>query len=140
MESSTIQIPNDVIKPIVEAKVAAAITEALGGYERLVDKAVSQILNQKVDSNGNPDRYDSSCSPTWFTWVMSECVKQAARSAIEEWFKDHQDVMKKSIAAELSKKNSPLVKQLIATLVGTVVNSDSLRYRMNVKVEGVESY
>lgn len=134
MENSTIQIPNDVIKPIVEAKVAAAVIEALGGYERMVQSAVAQVLSQKVGSDGQPDRYGYANSPTWLQWVMNDCVKKAARSAVEEWFKEHQDLVKKSLAAELSKKNSPLVKQMIAALTGTVLNAESLRYRMNVTV------
>jgi hypothetical protein len=137
MDKSTIQIPDDVIRPIVEAKVSAAVIEALGGYERLVETAVAQVLNHKVDSNGNPDRYDSSHSPTWFKWTMQDCVKKAARAAIEEYFKEHEELIKKALVAELSKKNSPLVKQMIAALTGTVLNADSLRYRMIVNVETV---
>lgn len=132
METSTIQIPNDVIQPIVEAKVAAAVTEALGGYDRLIEVAVNQVLNMKVDPNGSPSRYSDALP--WFKYVMTDCVKRSARAAIEEYFKEHEELIKKAITAELGKKNSPLVKQLVATLIGSVVNSESLRYRMNVSV------
>lgn len=81
MEKSTIEIPNDIIQPIVEAKVQAAMIEALGGYERLVETAVAQVLNQKVDpTNGQPERYSNSQNPTWFKWAMNDCVKRAARA------------------------------------------------------------
>lgn len=132
MEASTIQIPNDIIQPIVEAKVTAAITEALGGYDRLIETAVAQVLNQKVNHEGVPSTY-SDAKP-WFKWVMTDCVKKAARAAIESYFKDHEELIKKAITTELSKKNSPLVKQLVTTLIGSVLNADSLRYRMNVAV------
>jgi len=132
VENSTIQIPNDIIQPIIEAKVAAAVTEALGGYDRLIETAVSQVLNQKVDERGQPSNY--SHSVPWFKYVMRDCVQKAARTAIEDYFKDHAELIKKAIATELGKKNSPLVKQLISTLIGSVVNEDSLRYRMNVSV------
>ena len=131
-ESSTIQIPNDVIQPIIEAKVTAAITEALGGYDKLIETAVSQTLNIKVDERGNPSTYSNA--QTWFKWVMIECVRKAARAAIEDYFKNHEELVKKALTTELSKKNSPLVKQLIGTLVGSVINDDALRYRMNVSV------
>lgn len=132
MSSSTIQIPNDVIQPIVEAKVAAAITEALGGYDRLIESAVAQVLNQKVGADGRPTTY-SDARP-WFKWVMQDCVQKAARAAIETYFKDHEELVKKAITVELTKKNSPLVKQLVGALISTVVNADALRYRMNVAV------
>lgn len=135
MEDSTIKIPNDVIQPIIEAKVAAAVTEALGGYERLIETAVGQVLNQKVGDNGQPSTYSNAIP--WFKWTMNDCIKRAARAAIEDYFKTHEDVIKRAVVAELSKKNSPLVKQMIAALTGSVLNADSLRYRMNVTVEGV---
>lgn len=132
IESSTIQIPNDIIQPIVEAKVAAAVTEALGGYDRLIEVAVGQVLNQKVGTDGQPSNYSNAVP--WFKFVMQQCVQKSARTAIEEYFNSHGELIKKAITAELSKKNSPLVKQLVATLIGSVVNADSLRYRMNVSV------
>lgn len=129
---STIEIPNDIIQPIVEAKVAAAVTEALGGYDRLIELAVCQVLNQKVDERGVPSTYSDAVP--WFKYVMRECVQKSARAAIEEYFAAHGELVKKAIATELSKKNSPLVKQLVSVLIGSVVNEDSLRYRMNVSV------
>lgn len=135
MEDSTIKIPNDVIQPIIEAKVAAAVTEALGGYERLIETAVGQVLNQKVGTDGQPSTYSNAIP--WFKWTMNDCIKRAARAAIEDYFKTHEDVIKRAVVVELSKKNSPLVKQMIAALTGSVLNADSLRYRMNVTVEGI---
>lgn len=132
MDKSTIEIPNEVILPIVEAKVAAAVTEALGGYDRLIEVAVSQVLNQKVGDDGRPSTYSNAVP--WFKYVMRDCVQKSARAAIEDYFKDHGELIKKAITTELNKKNSPLVKQLVSTLIGSVVNADSLRYRMNVSV------
>lgn len=135
MSESTIAIPNDVIQPIIQAKVTAAIVESLGGYDRLVEKAIVTVLNMKVDNSGNPDRYDSSRGPTWLAWVMEDCVKRAAKTAVEEFFKEHQDVIKKQLTTELSKKNSPLAKQLVNSFIGSVVAHDSMRYRLHVSVE-----
>jgi hypothetical protein len=102
MEKSTIEIPNDVILPIVEAKVAAAVTEALGGYDRLIEVAVSQILNQKVGDDGRPSTYSNAVP--WFRYVMRECVQKSARVAIEDYFKEHGELIKKAITTELNKK------------------------------------
>lgn len=132
MENSTLQIPNDVIKPIIEAKVAAAVVEALGGYKPMVEIAVAQVLNQKVGDDGKPSNYSNAVP--FFKWAMDDCIKRAARAAIEEYFRQHEDLIKQALASELSKKNSPLVKQMIAALTGTVLNANELRYRMNVTV------
>lgn len=132
MDSSTIQIPNDVIKPIIEAKVAAAVVEALGGYKPMVELAVAQVLNQKVGDDGKPSTYSNAVP--FFKWAMDDCIRRATRAAIEDYFKVHEDLIKQAVTSELSKKNSPLVKQLVAALTGTVLNANELRYRMNVTV------
>jgi hypothetical protein len=131
MDNSTIQIPNDVIKPIIEAKVAAAVIEALGGYKPMVELAVAQVLNQTVGEDGKPSNYNAV---PFFKWAMDDCIKRATRASIEEYFKTHADLIKQAVTVELSKKNSPLVKQLVAALTGTVLNANELRYRMNVTV------
>lgn len=136
MSNATVQIPNDVLQPIIEAKVAAAIIEALGGRQQLIETAVAQVLAQKVDpSSGNPDRYNSSNSPTWLTWVLQDLVKKAAKGAIEQFVTEHQELIHKHLVTELTKKNSPLTKQIIASLVGATFNPDTLRYRLTVSVD-----
>lgn len=135
-EQPTIAIPRDVIEPIIQARVTAAVTEALGGYGRLVETAIAQVINMQVDASGNHSNY--STNVTWLTWAMRDCVKKAASEAIQSYFKEHAEhaeIIKKQIATELSKKNSPLVKQLINALIATTVNEDTIRYKVNVNVE-----
>lgn len=134
MADPTFQIPKDVIEPIIQAHVASAVTAALGDRSAIVQAAVGKVLNTKVDSDGVVNRYDSYNSVPWIQWVMNDCVKKAARAAIEEALQIQAPTIKAMIAKELANKKSPLVKKLIEALAGTLEES-SLKYRLNVTVE-----
>lgn len=132
----TFQIPRDVIEPIIQAHVTTAVTAALGGHQRLVADAIAQVLNAKVDSSGNPSRYNSSSDPTFIQWALQDCVRRATQAAIEAALKDHQEALRKHLVASLQQKNSPLVKQLVEGMMGVLASPDTLRYRLKVEYMG----
>lgn len=45
-------INEDVVKPILEKQIQAAILANIGNPEELIQKVVSTALSQKVDSDG----------------------------------------------------------------------------------------
>ena len=135
-EASTFQIPKDVIEPIIQAHVSAAVTAALADRSRLMEEAVSQVLNMKVDSQGRPENYSSSIP--WIQWVMKECLKKAVRGAIEAELGKQESQIKAHIVTELQRKNSPMIKQLVAGMITAITHPDNLRYRLNITVDGKE--
>lgn len=130
----TFQIPKDVIEPIIQAQISSAVLAALGDNKSIVEKAVAQVLNMKVDGDGKASHYSSHNDVSWVQWMMREAVKKAAKQAIEEFFSQNKELVKTQIATELRKKNSPLAKQLINAMVGAVTNEHTLKYRLSVTV------
>jgi len=131
-DQPTLNIPRDVIEPIIQANITSAVATALIDHESLIAEVVKQALSVKVDSEGKQSNYTHSNSPTWLQWAVRDAVRRAAKAAIEEYLASHQDVVKKGIAKELATKNSPLAKQLIAGMVGALTSPETLRYRINV--------
>jgi hypothetical protein len=111
-ENPTFQIPKDIIEPIIQAHVSAAVVSALGENKKIVEMAISRVLNQKVNSDGNTSGYVYNNSPTFIQWLMSKAVRSAVEKAVVEQVATYQDELKKAIAAELGigKKYSPLAK------------------------------
>lgn len=136
MGDPTFQIPKDVIEPIIQAHVASAVTEALSDKGAIVQKAVSFVLNQKVDREGNPSNgyYNET---TWIQWAMKSAVTKAVKEALTEQISFHKDALKKAIAEELGlgKKHSPLAKSLISGMVAALTHPDLLRYRIKVEYD-----
>jgi hypothetical protein len=132
MSNPTIQIPQDIIEPIIQAEITRAVFEAMGPKHVVLEKAVASILTMSVDSEGKPSSYNGK---PWIDWVVGKAVRDAAQAAITEHIATHGEVIKKQLAAELAKKNSPLVKQLIEGMVGAITHPDALRWRLNVSFD-----
>lgn len=131
----TFQIPRDVIEPIIKSHISTAILSALGGQAALMTEAVRAVLTMKVGSDGNPDRYSSREAKTLTEYLMSKAITEAAREAITEAIAEHKDRIKKEIANQLTKKNSPLIRQLAEGLVGQISNETALKWRLAVTCE-----
>ncbi len=134
MNQPTLSIPKDIIEPIVQANITAAVAGAMGPSGEILRQAIASILTMKVDSEGRPSTYSNT--KTWIDWAIGEAIKQAAKTAIEEQTAALQGSIKEYIAAELKKKNSPVVKQIADGMLGAVFEPSNLRYRLTVQAEG----
>lgn len=130
MATPTLQIPQDVIEPIIKAEITKAIVEAMGPRAQLLQNAIAGLLNMKVDEKGSPSSYGSS--RPWIDWMIGSQIRNAAEEAIKQHIAEHGDQLKKQLAAELQKRNSPLVRQLIEGMVGAMTHPDALKWRLNV--------
>lgn len=133
-DGPTLQIPRDVIEPIIQAQITASIATALGSKQILVH-AVETILQTKVDCDGKADRYSDSRGRPWVEWAVADALKKAVRAAIVEAVAKEEVAIRNEIAAQLSQKKSPLVKQLIEALVTGVFKADNLKYRLTVSAD-----
>jgi hypothetical protein len=129
-ETATVNIPRDVIEPVIQAHVQAAIVSALGDGQQLISEAIGRILNQKVGDKGEPSSYSNAIP--WINWVLRDCVQQAVRKVIIEELPKHEAVIRAGIAADLQRKNSPLIKQFVQGMVAALTDDARLRYRVVV--------
>lgn len=133
MANPTFEIPKDIINPIIQAHVNEAVIRALDGPQQLVTRAIAGVLQTNVDSEGKPSSYGSS--RPWIDWVIGDCIKRAARAAIEEFVATQKDRIKDELVAQLSTKNSPLVKQLVEQMAGAIASENNLKWHLNVTCE-----
>jgi len=135
MADPTFQIPKEIINPIIQASVNEAVLKALDGPHNIVTKAILDVLQTKVGEDGKPSNYNSG--RPWIDWVIGDCIKIAARKAVEAALADKQEHMKAELIKQLSAKRSPLVKQLAEAMVKGV-SADAIKYRLNVTFAAVE--
>lgn len=135
-DDPTFKIPRDVIQPIIEAKVAAALIEALGNQQWLVTSCITKVLDEKVNDNGTKaESYYSDRSPTFLQWALRSCIQVQVKKVLQEQIEAHKEEIARALKAELEKKNSPLVRQLIQGMTTAFTNSTTLKYRIDVKAE-----
>ena len=112
-ENATVAIPNDVIIPIVQAKIQASIVEALGKHGDLIEKAVAAALGQKVDSTGKVDKYDSYNKFTFLEAQANIYMQEAAKEALKEYMVQAKESLKARVKKELEKKSTLLASALV---------------------------
>lgn len=134
-ENPTLQIPRDVIEPIIQAHVSAAITQALGERDLLVKTALDRVIMRPVTENGNAPQYSSDKTKPWLEWAVGALIQKAILSALQEELDKHKDQLRDMVIKELQKKNSPLLKQMAEAMVGGFANQETLKYRLTVNVE-----
>lgn len=131
-ENATIQIPDDVLKPIIEANIKSSVLSALNGKrDALIEGAVSHCLNVKVDSRGKPDNYGKN----WIDWAITDAVQTVAKEALKEAVEAMRPVIKKRVQTVFKSDKSPIVRGLVDSMVESIVTAASKEYSVNVKFE-----
>ena len=88
-----VKIDNATLQPIIEAKIQAAILEALSGdTAKMVEAIVAQSLKQKADSYGNK---------TVLQKTVETVIQDAAKSAIQAWIAEHKALIHAAVLARL---------------------------------------
>lgn len=132
-ENTTLQVPKDVIDAIVKAEINSKVVAAIG-QDNIMRSAINTVFNAKVDQNGSIHSYNSNNTTPWIDWAIGNALREAVKAAIVETLAEQKEAMKKHLAAELSKKNSPLAKNIADTLINGFVDGSRLQYSLAVTV------
>jgi hypothetical protein len=101
MDNVNIQLGKDLIAPIIENKVKAAVIEALGDSHVLIETVVDTILNLKVDETGKRQSSDYYNKFTFIDIVLKQGIENACRQAIKEFILENQDKIKEETKKQL---------------------------------------
>lgn len=129
---ATMTLPMDLIKPAIEAKINAAVIEALNGTDRLIERVVCEIMNRRVDSEGKHNSYDSYNKEPWLVWAVQNAVDEAVKKAIADHIAEKTETIKAAMEAEMRKSKSPLVQALINGMAEGMAKVATDRYHIGV--------
>jgi hypothetical protein len=131
-EQATMSLPLDLIRPAIEAKINAAVIEALGAQDKLIMKIVEQIMTQKVDEKGQVNNYSNYNTTPWLTWAAMDITRDAIKKAINEHIGANAEKIKAAIDAEMRKSKSPLVQSMITAMADGIAKAASSSYSIMV--------
>jgi hypothetical protein len=132
MSEVNVSIGQDLIKPIIEAKVQAAITQAVESEKDLVTKFIARSLEVRVDKNGKRNRYEYENKYTMLEYMCYETLKDCAREAIKSWVEDNKSEVRKALTAQL--KTTRTTTALAKSIIDGMTNCVKSDWRMSVKV------
>lgn len=131
MDSASVQIPNDVIQPIVEARIKAAIIEQLGSKDELIESCVKGILSQKVDGNGNPSSNSYGTFPL-MDFLARKAVTEAAKAAIKEWAVSNGGKIELALKKEIARNTGNIAKGLAKSFIQKADSGWSVQVNLQV--------
>ncbi len=130
MENVSLTISKEIVTPIVQAKINAAVLEALGGGAELIDKVLNTIMNQKVDSTGRVNQYNSENTKTWLDVVITNQIKKAVEDSTREFLNSREKEIKDAIIKHLSNKKG--IERFAESLIEGSAKM-STRYNTDIK-------
>lgn len=137
-EQATVAIPQDVIIPIVQARIQAEIISALKGQQQLIEQAVVGALSMRVNSECKVDQYSSSNKFTLLEAMTNKYIREAAIEALKEFLETHaKESVKKRVAQEIQKKASPLAVALVDGLAKSIDTAYGFNLTVSLKQTGL---
>jgi hypothetical protein len=114
----------DVVKPILEKQIQAAIHAIIGNPEELIQKVVSAALSQKVDSDGRVSRYSGDKKYGYLDVLTRKSIQKVAEEALRDWLEENAQLVKEAVIKEL---NKPARQRSIAIAFAGAVESSLWR-------------
>ena len=131
-EIVSMSVGKDVIKPIVEAKIQAALVDALGGNGLLVENAVRAIINTKVDDKGSFTTSDYYGKPL-IEWLCQYLIKQAAEQAIRTHIEKQKDFLVREFERQFAKKSKTIAESMVAGILDSTKSTWSFNLGVSYK-------
>lgn len=125
----SIQVGKDIVKPIVEAKITAAIVAELANIQpRLIEEMITKLLHTKVDRDGKPSNY--SHDTPFMEWIVRDGVINATREALNEIVATEKPKIKRELMRVLRRQNATIAENFIAYLESNTKE----RWKTNISV------
>ncbi len=132
-ETATVNIPKDVLEPIVRSQVAAGIVEALGKPEQLISKVVAQALKQKVDSKGSVSTHNYDNRYDLIELLATNGIHSVVRESLGKWIEEQRPAIEAQVKKALSRKESAFAKALVEGLITATRSEWSFKCNINFK-------
>lgn len=131
-------INEDMVKPILQKQIEAAVLANLGNPEELIRKTVSLALSQKVDKNGNVSNYRSDNRYDYLEILVGKAIREAAQVSLKEWLETNASLIKEMVKQEMNKpERQGTLVQSFADAVEKSIRC-SWNFRCDIKFDSKE--
>ena len=133
MTDATVNIPKDVLEPIIHAQVAAGITAAIGDPAELIRKIVEVAMKRKVDADGKVNSSSYYNTHNMVELLAEKAIHQVVRETIIAGVDEQRPAIKDSVRKALARKASPFAKALMDGLTKSMTQNWS--FNCEIKLE-----
>jgi hypothetical protein len=125
-----VQVGEELVRPIIESKVQAAIVEGLGHADQLMQSVISAVITMKVDRDGKPGQGYSN-DQTLLHYLCTKAIRETAEMAVREWIATQQPKLKAELTKQLDRQKAQLAEMMVLGLAESLKSA----YKFSVDVE-----
>jgi len=118
-EQASVNIPKDLLEPIIREHIAAGVIAAIGDPAALIRQMVEKASNAKVDLSGEVSRYSSDNKYSFIEAVATKSLHESIKAAIIEYVKEQKPAIQAAVKAHLAKRTSAVAKALVDGLIAS---------------------
>ena len=130
----SLQLDTEYIKNLTKEIVKQGMVETLGN-ENLVGAIVSEILNKKVDENGNVVTSSYSRSKPMLQYLVDKELREQIVEIAKEAIEEKKPAIREAIKKEMQKKAT--IDQFVSNFYSSIIDNlhSSYRTKINVNIE-----
>ena len=128
----TLSVDDNLVKPVVEAEIQAAIVRQLENIDDLVPKLVRAVLREKVDSSGKVSSSDYRNSHNLLDVICRDAIQKAAKLSMKEYIKESADELRVEIKKQIEASSSELAKVFVGSLIQSLESKWSFTVKVNL--------
>ena len=136
MSEVNLSISDELVQPIIEAKIQSAICAALSGQQEIVSKVIEKILTMKVNKEGQRDTYGYRDSKTFIQWLCENAIHDAAKEAVKAWVSQSNEKLKKELEKILQRRTRSIAESVISSMITGIERDWNLK--VEVKAENLK--
>lgn len=130
-ESATMSLPMDLIKPAINAHVAAGISAALGSADAIVAKLIKEVMNRTVDGRGEPSTYRDA--KPWIEWIAESMIREAIKDGMQLAIDERKAEISAMISKSMRDVKSDFHKKILTAAADGISNSLANSYSVNIE-------
>lgn len=132
-EQATVNIPKDILEPIVRAQVTAWIIKAFGDPAELIASVVERALSQKVDETGKVSSYQSENKFTMIEALSRKMIHEIAKRMLQDYMETQRPKIEKALKATLSRQHGKFGTAMIEGLTKAIDNKYRFECSLSIK-------
>ena len=119
----TLNVDENLVRPIVEAEIQAAIVRQLESSQNLIPKLVQAALNQKVNSSGSVSRSDYENKYPYIEVLCNDAIRNAAQEGMKKYIEDSVPVIQAEIEKQIRSQTKNIAKVFVEGLAESIKSS-----------------
>ena len=134
MSQSMIQLDQKLVDNLVKEHLSAAVLSVLADKKESLLRSMSdQILNLKVDENGNISSYSSANKYSWIEFALNRELRAVIVQAVKDQLEAMKPEIEKAIKREVAKSGSAIAKAIMGGFTEAIKVDYNFKVNLSAK-------